>query len=92
MKVTAELQVVPVGAGVSVRREVERVVEVLRGHDLVVAPHASGTNLEGEMRAVLEATAAVHEALHDDGAVRLVSFLKLDSRSDKAPSLADKQV
>jgi uncharacterized protein (TIGR00106 family) len=90
MKTTAELQVIPMGAGASVRREIERVVEVLRDHDLKVEPHASGTNLEGELQAVLDATAAAHETLHNEGAARLVSSLRLDTRADKENSLAGK--
>ncbi len=92
MKATAELQVIPVGSGVSVREEIEQVVKVLREHALKVEPHASGTNLEGELDAVLTATAAVHESLHDGGAVRLISILKLDTRGDKSPSLKDKEL
>lgn len=92
MKATAELQVIPVGADVSVREEIEQVVRVLRGHELKVEPHASGTNLEGELDAVLAATGAVHDRLHGDGVVRLISVLKLDTRADKSPSLEDKQL
>lgn len=90
MKATAELQVIPVGAGVSVRSEIERVVEILNGHDLKVEPHASGTNLEGELDTVLAATASVHHRLHEEGATRLVSILKLDTRADKRASLEEK--
>jgi uncharacterized protein YqgV (UPF0045/DUF77 family) len=47
MKATAELQVIPVGKGVSVRREIARVVELLKGYKFIVETHASGTNIEG---------------------------------------------
>jgi uncharacterized protein YqgV (UPF0045/DUF77 family) len=50
MKATAELQVIPVGAGVSVREEVARVVDLLREYNFIVEPHASGTNIEGRVR------------------------------------------
>lgn len=92
MKATAELQVIPLGQGVSVRAEVERVVEVLKMHDLKVEPHASGTNLEGELEAILAATGVVHDTLHKEGATRLISFLKLDTRADKDQSLEGKAV
>ena len=36
MDATAEIQVVPIGAGVSVRTEIKRVVEILRGFDLTL--------------------------------------------------------
>ena len=38
MKATAELQIVPIGDGVSVRKEITRVVEPLQGHDFVLEP------------------------------------------------------
>jgi len=90
MQATAELQVIPVGDGVSVRDEVTRVVELLDGHDFIVETHASGTNIEGELHAILYAVAEVHEVLHREGSVRLVSYLKLETRTDKEPTLAGK--
>lgn len=90
MKATAELQVIPLGAGVSVRDEVRRVVELLQQHDFLVETHASGTNIEGNLEEILSAVAQVHEALHATGTVRIVSYLKLETRTDKVPTLAGK--
>lgn len=90
MKATAELQVIPIGNGVSVRDEVTRVVGLLKAHDFLVETHASGTNIEGEMNEILAAVAEVHEVLHREGSVRLVSYLKLETRTDKEPTLAGK--
>lgn len=92
MKATAELQVVPIGDGVSVRRQIERVVELLQDRDFILETHASGTNIEGELTAILAAVEQIHEALHADGSVRLVSYLKLETRTDKAPTLAGKRL
>lgn len=92
MKATAELQVVPIGAGVSVRTEISRVVTCLQGHDFILETHASGTNIEGELAAILAAVEQVHELLHDTGTTRLVSYLKLETRSDKIPTLAGKRL
>ncbi len=92
MKATAELQVVPIGAGVSVRREIARVVELLQDHDFVIEPHASGTNIEGELADILAVVGRIHETLHQEGSVRLVSYLKLETRSDKVPTLAGKRL
>ena len=92
MKATAELQVIPIGSGVSVRREVGRVVELLNGHDFLVETHASGTNIEGELAEILAAVQQIHEALHREGSVRLVSYLKLETRTDKPPTLAGKRL
>ena len=92
MKATAELQVVPIGAGVSVRQQVKQVVELLQGHDFILETHASGTNIEGELEIILAVVAQIHEALHASGSVRLVSYLKLETRTDKEPTLAGKRL
>ncbi len=92
MKATAEFQLVPIGQGVSVRREIGRVVALLQGHDFILETHASGTNIEGELAEILTAVAQVHEALHAEGTVRLVSYLKLETRTDKTPTLAGKRL
>jgi uncharacterized protein (TIGR00106 family) len=92
MKATAELQVVPIGSGVSVRQEITRVVELLQGHDFIVETHASGTNIEGELADILAVVAEIHESLHADGSIRLLSYLKLETRSDRPPTLAGKRL
>jgi uncharacterized protein (TIGR00106 family) len=92
MKATAELQVIPLGSGVSVRQEVKRVVTLLQGYDFIVEPHASGTNLEGELSTILRAVEQIHETLHQEGSMRLVSYLKLETRTDKTPTLAGKRL
>jgi uncharacterized protein (TIGR00106 family) len=92
MQATAELQVIPVGQGVTVRNEIMQVIEVLSQYSLKTETHASGTNLEGELKIILEAVAKVHEVLHDSGSVRLLSYLKLETRIDKQPTLAGKQL
>ena len=92
MKATAELQVVPIGRGVSVRKEITRVVEILKGRDFIIEPHASGTNIEGALSEILAVVEEIHEVLHEEGCVRLVSYLKLETRTDKSPSLAGKRL
>jgi len=92
MKATAELQVIPVGAGVSVRAEITRVTELLRDRDFIVETHASGTNIEGDLDAILDALRTIHVTLHAEGTVRLLSYLKLETRTDREPTLAGKRI
>lgn len=92
MKATAELQVIPLGEGVSVRKQVMRVVELLKRYDFLIETHASGSNIEGEVKDILAAVEHIHEVLHAVGSVRLVSYLKLETRTDKEPTLAGKQL
>lgn len=90
MKATAEIQVVPIGVGVSVRKQVQQAHEILAASGLHVELHAYGTNVEGEMRDIFDAVARVHEALHESGVARLATFVKIGTRTDKEPSLAAK--
>jgi uncharacterized protein (TIGR00106 family) len=92
MKATAELQVIPLGEGVSVRREITRVVEMLQEYNFILETHASGTNIEGELAQVLIAVGQIHEALHKEGSIRLISYLKLETRTDKIPTLVGKRL
>ena len=92
MKATAELQVIPIGSGVSVRREITRVVELLQEYDFIIETHASGTNIEGELAHILAAVEKIHETLHQKGCVRLVSYLKVETRTDKVPTLVGKRL
>jgi uncharacterized protein (TIGR00106 family) len=92
MKATAELQVIPVGEGVSVRQQVMRIVELLQGRDFILETHASGTNIEGELTDILAVVEQIHATLHQEGSIRLVSYLKLETRTDKVPTLAGKRL
>jgi uncharacterized protein (TIGR00106 family) len=92
MQATAELQVVPIGSGVSVRDEIAGVIELLRDFDFIVETHASGTNIEGELNDILKAVERIHETLHEQGCVRLLSYLKVETRTDKLPTLAAKRL
>jgi uncharacterized protein (TIGR00106 family) len=90
MKATAEVQVIPIGSGVSVRREVKRAHQILEDSGLHVELHSYGTNMEGELTDILEAVRRVHETLHAEGTARISTFVKIGTRTDKDPSLAAK--
>ncbi len=90
MKATAEVQVIPIGAGVSVRNEVKRAHEILEGAGLIVQLHAYGTNIEGEMDQIFKAIEMVHQTLHAEGTIRISTAIKIGTRTDKEPSLSAK--
>jgi uncharacterized protein (TIGR00106 family) len=90
MKALAEIQVIPIGTGVSVRDEVKRAHRLLETSGLTVELHSNGTNVEGDLRAILDAILAVHETLHAEGTVRLSTHVKIGTRTDKEPTLAGK--
>jgi len=90
MKATADIQVIPIGSGVSVRKQVQRAHAILVEAGINARLHPNGTNVEGEMADIFDAIRRVHETLHAEGTVRLATFIKLGSRTDKEPSLVAK--
>jgi len=90
MKATADIQVIPIGSGVSVRKEVQRAHAILVEAGIHAQLHPNGTNAEGEMADIFDAIRRVHETLHAEGTVRLATFIKIGTRTDKEASLAAK--
>ena len=90
MKAIAEVQIIPIGSGVSVRAEVKRAHRILDDAGLNAQLHSNGTNLEGELEDIFAAIARVHETLHAEGTVRLSTHIKIGTRTDKEPSLVGK--
>lgn len=52
--------------------------------------HAFGTNVEGDWDVVLAAVKCCHEAIHEKGAPRVCTILKLGTRTDRNQTLDDK--
>ncbi|MFQ5537599.1 MAG: MTH1187 family thiamine-binding protein [Gemmatimonadota bacterium] len=90
MKATGDIQVIPIGSGVSVREEVKRAHQILQEAGIHAQLHPNGTNVEGELEDIFDAVQRVHETLHEEGTQRLVTFIKIGTRTDKEPSLAGK--
>lgn len=90
MRATGDIQCIPIGSGVSVRSEVKKAHEILEQAGLNATLHPNGTSVEGELEDILSAVRRIHEQLHEEGVVRLVSFVKIATRTDKEPSLAGK--
>lgn len=92
MKALAEIQVIPIGVGVSVREPVRRAHELIVASGLTFEAHAYGTNVEGELDEILRLIARIHETLHAEGVPRLSTAVKIGTRTDKAPTLAAKRL
>jgi uncharacterized protein (TIGR00106 family) len=90
MKVIIDLTIVPIGVGVSLSKYVAACEEVLNRTELKTALHANGTNIEGEWDDVFAAVKACHEKVHDMGAPRIHTNIKLGTRTDRTQSLEDK--
>jgi uncharacterized protein (TIGR00106 family) len=92
MKALAEIQVVPLGVGVSVRKQVRRAREIIEAAGLEVEDHAYGTNVEGDLDTILATVKRIHEVLHAEGTPRLSTAIKLGTRTDKDSTLAGKRL
>lgn len=90
MKVIADLCVVPVGMGVSVSEYVAACQRVLHEAGLTTQLHAYGTNIEGEWDTVFAAIKRCHEVVHEMGAPRISTSLKIGTRTDREQTMADK--
>jgi len=90
MNVTVELCLVPLGVGVSVSRYVAACQEVLTEAGFAPDMHAYGTNFEGDWDAAMAAVKRCHEVVHEMGAPRIFTTMKLGSRTDREQTLAEK--
>lgn len=90
MQVIVDLCVVPIGVGVSVSKYVVACHQVLQDAGLKTELHAYGTNIEGEWDAVMAAVKACHLRVHELGAPRITTTIKLGTRVDREQSMGDK--
>ena len=90
MKVIADLCVVPLGVGVSVSEHVAACQRILEDAGLSPQMHAYGTNVEGDWTTVFGALEACHRKVHEMGAPRITTTVKLGTRVDREQSMADK--
>jgi uncharacterized protein (TIGR00106 family) len=90
MNVIVDFCLVPVGVGVSVSRYIVACEQVLREAGLNTRLHAYGTNVEGEWEAVFDAVRRCHEVVHQMGAPRISTSIRLGTRTDRPQSMADK--
>lgn len=90
MHVIVDICVVPIGVGVSVSRHVAECQRVIEQAGLDHQMHAYGTNIEGDWDDVMACVKRCHEAVHEMGAPRITTTMKLGTRTDRVQSMADK--
>lgn len=90
MNISIDLTIVPIGIGVSLSSYVAACEKVIAESDLKSVLHASGTDIEGEWDAVFATVKRCHEVVHQMGAPRISTVIKLGSRVDRAQSMQDK--
>lgn len=90
MHVMIDLCVIPLGVGVSVSEYVTACQRELEKSGLEYRMHAYGTNVEGEWDAVFAAVKRCHEVVHEMGAPRVSTSMRVGTRTDREQSMADK--
>ena len=90
MKVLVDLCVVPIGVGVSVSTYIAACEKVLTNAGLKTSLHSYGTNIEGEWDDVFAAIKRCHEVVHEMGAPRITTTIKLGTRTDRDQTMEDK--
>lgn len=90
MHVIMDLCVIPLGVGVSVSQYVAACEEIIRAAGLQSSLHANGTNIEGEWDEVMAVVRQCHEKIHEMGAPRITTIIKLGTRTDRHQTMDDK--
>ena len=90
MKVLLDLCVVPLGVGISVSEYIAACQRILKEAGLKHEMHMYGTNIEGEWDEVMAAVKKCHEVVHEMGAPRISTSIRLGTRIDRNQSMEDK--
>jgi len=90
MNVLIDLCIVPIGVGVSLSAYIAACERVLTGAGLKTSLHSYGTNIEGEWDAVFAAVKRCHQVVHEMGAPRISTTIKLGTRTDREQTMEDK--
>ena len=90
MNAILDLCIIPIGAGVSLSPYVAACEKVLAEAGLKTALHANGTNIEGEWDQVFAAIKRCHEVVHEMGAPRVSTIIKVATRTDRNQTMAEK--
>jgi len=90
MNVMIDICIVPLGVGVSVSEYVTACQKVLKKSGLEHQMHAYGTNVEGEWDEVMAAVKRCHEVVHEMGAPRITTSMRLGTRTDREQTMDDK--
>lgn len=92
MHVMIDLCVVPLGVGISVSQYIAECEKILNEAGLETNLHAYGTNVAGDWDDVFSAVRQCHERVHDLGAPRITTTIKVGTRTDRLQTIKEKIV
>ena len=90
MKVIVDFCLIPLGTELSLSPYIAECQRILHQQGLSHHLHAYGTNIEGEWETVMQAIKLCHMRIHEMGAPRITSTIKLGTRVDQQQSMDDK--
>jgi uncharacterized protein (TIGR00106 family) len=90
MHLIADICVIPLGVGLSVSEYVAACERIFEDAGLERQLHAYGTNVEGDWDDVMAALKRCHEVVHQMGAVRISTTVRLGTRNDRNQTMQDK--
>ncbi|MBB3046140.1 uncharacterized protein (TIGR00106 family) [Litorivivens lipolytica] len=92
MRVIVDFCIIPLGTGdgLSLSPYIAECQRILEASKLDHTLHAYGTNIEGEWEAVMAAVKRCHMRVHEMGAQRISSTLKVGTRIDRVQTMQDK--
>ncbi len=90
MNTIVEFCIIPLGVGVSLSKYVAACERILVEEGLEFSMHANGTNIEGDWDAVMGAVKKCHQRVHEMGAPRISTSLRVGTRIDRVQTLNDK--
>ena len=86
MKISAMVSVIPLGAGLSLSKYVAACERILTEEGLDPQLHAHGSNVEGEWDEVMAGVKRCLAEVHEMGAPRIATFMKISTRTDREVS------
>ena len=87
-----EISVVPIGTKeTSLSSYVADCIRVLKKADVPFELSAMGTNVEGDLKKLIDIALKMHQVPFKKGAQRVVTTIKIDDRRDKKGTLSGKK-
>jgi uncharacterized protein (TIGR00106 family) len=90
MKVIVDFCLIPLGVELSLSPYIAECQLILSDAGLQHELHAYGTNIQGEWETVMDAIKRCHNRVHEMGAPRITTTLKLGTRTDRDDTIAAK--
>lgn len=90
MKAIIDLCLVPIGVGISLSPYIAACEKVFMAAGLKISLHSYGTDVEGEWDEVFAAVKRCHELVHEMGAPRITTTIKVGTRTDRSETMEAK--